>query len=164
MPAFVQAESTLRISRRPPPPPEPTSAKSASGALLQCPVSGRTQMTGPDPKRTLGSSASGRCPKRGRTPPTPDVISGWRGDPLSADEVAGRPVPTRLGARPSKSQAADGAFGLTGVAVGDSQGPRRLQSPDSGTALSGVATSAAWTRGGSIVTCDGKTTISGGTR
>ena len=29
-------------------PPEPTSAKSTSGALLQCPVSGGAPMTGPD--------------------------------------------------------------------------------------------------------------------
>lgn len=95
-----------------------------------------------------------------------DVISGWGGDPLSADEGAGHPVRNRLGANPVLEVAGgcDEAFGLTGVAVGDGQGPRRLQSLDSGPALSGVATSAAWTCGGSIVTCDGKTTISGGTR
>ena len=34
--------------------PEPTSAMFASGSLFQCPVSGRMQMTAPDPKRTLG--------------------------------------------------------------------------------------------------------------
>lgn len=33
--------------------PELASVKSASGALFQCPVSGRVQLTGPDPKATF---------------------------------------------------------------------------------------------------------------